>query len=222
MCHTDVAALKAVQGRGPRKWPRVVQPACFAGTGLAFQATRLDIVGGQSLRDWHQTARGLVAKLLLLDIDGTLTDATTDWAGPELGWIQRYSVRDGEALLRLRAGGLAIAALSRNRTRCAKERVDALGIDSRWLGVRDKDAGLTEAMAAYAVDAVGIAYVGDGLEDADIFARVGLGIAVHDAHPIARQAAHHVLARRGGDRAIEELESYLSEIGWLSPVAIHP
>ena len=42
------------------------------------------------------------AALLAFDIDGTLTDATTWWGGPELGWLQRYSVRDGEALLRIK------------------------------------------------------------------------------------------------------------------------
>ena len=154
-------------------------------------------------------------RLLLLDIDGTLTDATTDWAGPELGWIQRYSVRDGEAILRLRARGLAIAGLSRNRTRCAKERMDTLRVDTRWVGITDKRQGLLDAMRMYDVTASQVAYVGDGLEDAAIFASVDLGIAVQDAHPLARDAAHHVLSRRGGQRVIEELESYLEEIGWL-------
>ena len=35
--------------------------------------------------------------LVAFDIDGTLTDATTRWAGESIGWVQRYSVRDGEA-----------------------------------------------------------------------------------------------------------------------------
>src|SRR5688572_29329026 len=56
------------------------------------------------------------AELLSFDIDGTLTDATTWWAGPESGWVQRYSVRDGEALLRIRQRRIVVP-LSRNRTK---------------------------------------------------------------------------------------------------------
>ena len=154
-------------------------------------------------------------RLLLFDIDGTLTDATTGWAGPDLGWTQRYSVRDGEALLRMRRAGLYLAALSRNRTRCAQVRLQGLDIDSRWLGTTDKLAALEEAVAAYDVPLERTAYIGDGIEDADVFARVGLGVAVADAHPLAAAAAAHVLSRKGGDRAIEDLGVLLTELGWI-------
>lgn len=156
------------------------------------------------------------ARLLLFDIDGTLTDATTGWGGAEVGWTQRYSVRDGEALLRMERAGLHVAALSRNRTRCAQERMQGLGVDCRWLGTRDKLASLSEAQAAFDVPSERVAYIGDGFEDAEVFQLVGLGVAVADAHPLALAAAHVVLRRRGGERAIEELEGVLTERGWLA------
>lgn len=143
--------------------------------------------------------------LLLFDIDGTLTDATTTWAGPELGWQQTYSTRDGEALKALERAGLLVAPLSRNRTACAAARIAGLGFDPRFLGVADKERALDEARDHFEVALPRIAYIADGPEDAPLLRRVGFGVAVADAHPLALEAAHHVLERGGGQRAIEEL-----------------
>ncbi|MCX4240687.1 HAD hydrolase family protein [Paraliomyxa miuraensis] len=150
-------------------------------------------------------------RLLAFDIDGTLTDATTWWGGEPRGWLQRYSVRDGEALLRMKAAGLHVLPLSRNRTASAAERMGGLGLDARWLGVRDKGASLRQIQGEYQVDAAAIAFVGDGPDDAEVFGKVGLGMAVADAHPEALAAAHVVLAARGGERVIEEVELRLSD-----------
>lgn len=150
-------------------------------------------------------------RLLAFDIDGTLTDATTWWGGPERGWLQRYSVRDGEALLRLRAAGLYVLPLSRNRTASACERMAGLGLDARWLGVSDKGASLRQICGEYQVSPAEIGFVGDGPDDAAVFADVGLAFAVADAHPEARAAAHVVLQARGGERVIEEVELRLAE-----------
>ena len=82
-------------------------------------------------------------RLIAFDIDGTLTDADTWWGGEDRGWLQRYSVRDGEALLRLKQSHYVLP-LSRNRTASAAERMAVLEIDGRWLGVRDKVGALRQ------------------------------------------------------------------------------
>lgn len=143
--------------------------------------------------------------LLAFDIDGTLTDGTTWWAGEPTGWVQRYSVRDGEALLRLKAR-MPVMPLSRNGTRAAALRMERLGLDMRWLGVSNKLTALAEICRAHGVEPRAICFVGDGPDDAEVFAHVGLGCAVADAHPRALAAAHVVLASAGGRRVIEELE----------------
>lgn len=146
-------------------------------------------------------------RLLAFDIDGTLTDATTWWAGDASGWVQRYSVRDGEALLRLRER-MHVLPVSRNRTEAARRRIEGLGLDARWLGVTDKLDAIAQICREYVLDAREICFVGDGPDDAPVMARVGIGCAVADAHPLARTAADLVLEARGGQRAIEELEMH--------------
>lgn len=145
------------------------------------------------------------AELLSFDIDGTLTDATTWWAGPESGWVQRYSVRDGEALLRIRQRRIVVP-LSRNRTKAAVSRMEGLGLDMRWLGVQDKITGLDQICREYGIAPERVCFVGDGFDDVPVLRRVGLGCAVADAHPAAIEAAHLVLTSRGGHRVIEEIE----------------
>ncbi|MFO0633200.1 MAG: hypothetical protein U0168_10145 [Nannocystaceae bacterium] len=94
--------------------------------------------------------------LVAFDIDGTLTDASTWWAGEATGWVQRYSVRDGEAILRL-AARMPVLPLSRNQTAAARERISPLRLDARWLGVRDKLEALPQICREYAIEAAGSA-----------------------------------------------------------------
>ncbi|MFO7561062.1 MAG: HAD hydrolase family protein [Enhygromyxa sp.] len=153
-------------------------------------------------------------ELLTFDIDGTLTDATTWWAGEDAGWIQRYSVRDGEALLRLVAAGLPAVPLSRNATAAARRRMEHLRCAPDWLGVKDKLAALEQIRARHGQVALErILHIGDGIDDAEVFERVGVGVAVADAHPWAIERAAIVLRSTGGGRAIEELEGLLTRAG---------
>jgi 3-deoxy-D-manno-octulosonate 8-phosphate phosphatase (KDO 8-P phosphatase) len=155
--------------------------------------------------------------LLIIDIDGTLTDAKLLWAGPEIGWTQIFSVRDGESIRRLCKRGIPVAPLSRNPTLCARTRMEGLGLPLDWMGVADKSAAFEELQRRYGVDPARIAYVADGREDVPIFERVGFPIAVADAHASAIRAARHVTKARGGDHALEEVIDLILEAhGWAS------
>lgn len=154
-------------------------------------------------------ARLAKIQLLTFDLDGTLTDATTWWAGEAAGWVQRYSVRDGEALLRMARAGLPVVPLSRNKTDAARRRVEHMRCSTEWIGIDDKLAALAQICERHAVSAEHVLHVGDGLDDAPVFERVGLGVAVADAHPIAIRTAGLLLGVNGGTRVIEELECLL-------------
>ena len=140
------------------------------------------------------------------DIDGTLTDGTTVWLGPEIGWSQTYSTRDGEAFRRLRALDLVLVPISRNNTAVARERMRMLDMPLDWLGVHDKLAAFTEALARHGVTADEALYVGDGPDDALLVSMAGVGCAVADGHPDVRAVADVLLDSKGGARVIEEIE----------------
>ena len=144
-------------------------------------------------------------ELVAFDIDGTLTDGTTTWLGPEIGWTQTYSTRDGESILRLVRMGIAVVPVSRNKTACARARMDGLGLRLDWLGVSDKVEAIRAASEALHVSLPRICFLGDGLEDASVFEVVGCPCAVADGHPRARAKALFVTRSKGGERAFEEL-----------------
>jgi 3-deoxy-D-manno-octulosonate 8-phosphate phosphatase (KDO 8-P phosphatase) len=144
-------------------------------------------------------------ELFAFDIDGTLTDGTTTWLGPEVGWTQRYSVRDGEALLRLAKAGVHVVPLSRNKTECARQRMSSLSLSTRWVGVDDKIVAFSEILAHYRVALEQCAFVGDGAEDAPLLEQVGHPFSVKDAHPLAIRAARYVTRALAGSHAIEEI-----------------
>jgi 3-deoxy-D-manno-octulosonate 8-phosphate phosphatase (KDO 8-P phosphatase) len=153
--------------------------------------------------------------LLLIDIDGTLTDAKLGWAGPDVGFTQVYSVRDGESIRRLVQRGVPVVPLSRNGTLCARTRMAGLALPGEWMGVPDKLLAFSEIEQRYGVPRARIAYVADGREDVVILELVGFPVAVSDAHRSARQVAEYVTAARGGDHALEEVVDLIfAAKGW--------
>jgi 3-deoxy-D-manno-octulosonate 8-phosphate phosphatase (KDO 8-P phosphatase) len=155
--------------------------------------------------------------LLIVDIDGTLTDAKLAWAGPAAGWTQLFSVRDGESIRRLCQRGIPVVPLSRNATLCARARMEGLGLPLDWLGVADKFVSFQELRQRYATPPERIAYVADGREDVPILKVVGFPIAVADAHRAAREVARYVTQARGGEHALEEVIDLILEAhGWAS------
>jgi 3-deoxy-D-manno-octulosonate 8-phosphate phosphatase (KDO 8-P phosphatase) len=155
--------------------------------------------------------------LVLIDVDGTLTDAKTSWGGPATGWTQVFSIRDGESIKRLCARGIPVVPLSRNATLSTRTRMEGLGVPLDWLGVADKGIAFQELRQRYATPLERIAYVADGREDIPILAQVGFPIVVADAHRSVRAAAKYVTQAKGGDHALEEvIDLVLEAHGWTS------
>jgi 3-deoxy-D-manno-octulosonate 8-phosphate phosphatase (KDO 8-P phosphatase) len=153
--------------------------------------------------------------LLVVDIDGTLTDAKLAWAGPAAGWTQLFSVRDGESIRRLCQRGIPVVPLSRNPTLCARARMEGLGLPCDWLGVADKFVSFQELRQRYSILPEHIAYVADGREDVPIMKAVGFPIAVADAHRSVLEIARYVTRARGGEHALEEVIDLILEArGW--------
>jgi N-acylneuraminate cytidylyltransferase len=139
---------------------------------------------------------------LVTDFDGVHTDdgATVFEDGTE---SVRVSRADGMGVERLRAAGIPVLILSKERNgvvgaRAAKLRVPVLQ------AVDDKAAALGAWLAEQGVDPQACAYVGNDLNDLAPMALVGWPVAVADAHPAVRRAARVVLRNRGGHGAVRE------------------
>ncbi len=156
-------------------------------------------------------ARAQAIRLLILDIDGVLTDGRLyfDAKGETL---KVFHVRDGHGIKMAQRGGLEAAMVSGRRSDAAFHRARELGISRFYEGVRDKVAILAELLAALNLKPAEVAAVGDDLVDLPLFQRVGLGVAVADAVPEVRAAAHWVTTLPGGTGAVREVCDLLLKV----------
>ena len=143
-------------------------------------------------------------RLLILDVDGVLTDGRL-YYGPDGQEIKAFNALDGSAMKRLLAAGVPIAIVSGRTSAAVDRRVRELGIPHHYGGVEDKAVVLAELCAQSGVDAQHMAHVGDDLPDLALFERVGLAIAVPNAHPAVVERADVVTQARGGEGAVREI-----------------
>jgi 3-deoxy-D-manno-octulosonate 8-phosphate phosphatase (KDO 8-P phosphatase) len=148
--------------------------------------------------------RAQVIRLLILDVDGVLTDGSLyfDAQGEPL---KVFHVRDGHGIKLAQRAGIEVALLSGRRSAAASYRATELGIDRFFEGLRDKLATMKEIEAALQIRPPEVAVVGDELVDLPIMARAGLAVAVADAVPEVLAAAHWVTANPGGRGAVREV-----------------
>jgi 3-deoxy-D-manno-octulosonate 8-phosphate phosphatase (KDO 8-P phosphatase) len=151
-------------------------------------------------------ARGI--RLLILDIDGVLTDGNLyyDATGETL---KVFHVRDGHGIKMAQRAGIEVALVSGRRSDAAFHRSRELDITRFYERVRDKVAILEELLAALNLPPAAAAAVGDELVDLPLFQRVGLAVAVADAVPEVRAAAHWVTSLPGGKGAVREVTDLL-------------
>jgi 3-deoxy-D-manno-octulosonate 8-phosphate phosphatase (KDO 8-P phosphatase) len=143
-------------------------------------------------------------RLLVLDVDGVLTDGRLylSAAGEEL---KVFHVRDGSGLVAAQRAGIAVAIISGRDSAAVTRRAAELGIRLVRQGVSDKGAELDRLLAELGVAAEHAACVGDDTPDLPMLRRAGLAVAVADAHPALREAAHWTTPSNGGLGAVREV-----------------
>ena len=142
-------------------------------------------------------------RLLILDVDGVLTDGRL-YYGADGVQLTAFHARDGSAIKRLLGAGVPVAAISGRTSPAAARRLAELGVRHVYTGVEDKGEALDGLCAATGVVAEHMAHIGDDVPDLPLFERVGLAVAVPDAHPCVLARAHWVTAARGGEGAVQE------------------
>jgi 3-deoxy-D-manno-octulosonate 8-phosphate phosphatase (KDO 8-P phosphatase) len=151
--------------------------------------------------------RGAAIRLLVLDVDGVLTDGTILLgAGEEL---KHFHVRDGLGLKRLMSAGVEVAVISGRDSAAVTRRMAELGVRHVYQGIEDKLAVLERLRSTLGIDALEIAVVGDDLPDLAPMRAAGLAIAVADAHEEVRAAADWVTQTGGGRGAVREVADRL-------------
>jgi len=143
-------------------------------------------------------------KLLILDVDGVLTDGRLffDHQGEE---YKCFHARDGHGIKLLRQTGVEIAVISGRKSNSVALRMKNLGVKHVYQGHEDKITAFNELMALLACQPEQIAYIGDDLLDLPIMTRVGLSIAVKDANNTVKKYVDWCTETSGGLGAVREV-----------------
>lgn len=148
--------------------------------------------------------RMLRVRLVLLDVDGVLTDGRLGY-GPNGDTFRQFHVRDGTAVKIARAAGLRVGLLSGRSTAATSRWAQDAGVDEAVQGRRVKEPAFREILERQRVELAEVAYMGDDVLDLPVLALAGLAAAPCDACPEVLAAAHWVSARPGGAGCAREL-----------------
>jgi 3-deoxy-D-manno-octulosonate 8-phosphate phosphatase (KDO 8-P phosphatase) len=153
-------------------------------------------------------ARVVQLRLMIFDIDGTLTDGKLFWV-PGSGWTQQFSVRDGMGIKRLQEAGMEVAAISGGDSLSAQMRMQSLGIKHVHFGSQDKVAHFERLLALLKVLPENAGYMGDEVVDLPLLRAVGFSAAPPEAPDEIRAAVHYVAQKPAGSGAAREVCEFI-------------
>ncbi len=148
-------------------------------------------------------------ELLLMDVDGVLTDGRLLLIPMPDGSVveaKAFSVNDGAALAMARRAGLKTGIISGRSSAALTKRAEELRVDFFYHGLgRTKTSALDEIFGNTKLPKDRVCYVGDDVQDLPLFTRVGFPISVANASPEVAARAAYVTRRAGGQGAIREV-----------------
>jgi 3-deoxy-D-manno-octulosonate 8-phosphate phosphatase (KDO 8-P phosphatase) len=153
-----------------------------------------------------QTIRERAARirLVILDVDGVLTDGSL-YLGDDGQEFKAFNARDGHGMVLLQEAGVRLAVISGRSSNLVRIRMEHLGVAHVYQGRRDKVPAYDELKQTLELPDDACAYVGDDVIDLPVMRRVGLAIAVSDAHALVRRHAHWCTDAPGGRGAVREV-----------------
>jgi 3-deoxy-D-manno-octulosonate 8-phosphate phosphatase (KDO 8-P phosphatase) len=147
-------------------------------------------------------------KLLVLDVDGVLTDGGLYYTetGAEL---KKFNAKDGMGIKLLIQAGIEVAIITASSSAVVLKRSQKLGIPHVFIGIEKKLDSLKQLCEKLGLTMDRVAYVGDDVNDLEAMRSVGCPITVADAMPANKVAAIYVTQKSGGNGAVREICDYL-------------
>lgn len=151
-------------------------------------------------------------RLLLLDVDGVLTDGriTYDAKGVE---SKSFDVKDGHGLKMLQRAGIKVGIITGRKSEIVALRAHELGIEILHQGAKQKLPPYEAVLREHGFEDREVAYVGDDLVDLPILRRVGFAVTVVDGVEELRGRVDYVTRRPGGRGAVREICDLLLKEG---------
>ncbi len=147
-------------------------------------------------------------EILILDVDGVLTDGTLIING-DGSESKFFCSLDGHGIRMWRGAGLKVAFLSGRESSPTKYRAQQLEVDYVFQNCFDKLETVKKCLEQTGFSAEKVAYIGDDLPDLPVIKYVGFGVAVANAVDEVKQHADYITSRSGGNGAVREVIEYI-------------
>ncbi|MEQ5226062.1 3-deoxy-manno-octulosonate-8-phosphatase KdsC [Proteus cibi] len=143
-------------------------------------------------------------QLLICDVDGVMSDGLI-YMGNNGEELKAFNVRDGYGIRCLLTSGIEVAIITGRQSKLLEDRAKTLGITYLYQGQHNKLLAYQQLLDTLNLKPEQTAYIGDDLIDLPVMEKVGLSVAVADAHPLLTPRAHYVTRIAGGRGAVREL-----------------
>lgn len=168
------------------------------------------------MKDIYERAARI--RLVIFDVDGVLTDGSL-FVGDDGQEYKAFHSRDGHGMKMLHKTGVELAIITGRTSNVVRHRMENLGISHVYQGQLDKLPAYLKLRDTLGIKEEETAYVGDDVVDLPVMHKVGLAIAVQDAHPLVLKHAHWQTPSGGGRGAARDVcEMILEAQGKLDAV----
>lgn len=153
----------------------------------------------------HLTEKLSEIKLLILDVDGVMTDGGMYFT--ESGeQIKKFNTKDGMAIIHLTKSDFQVAIISSGfKEEPVTTRAEMLGIQHCYVGREPKIHILSGICEKIGISLKEVAIIGDDINDLEVMRNVGLSFCPNDAVDVVKQQVDVVLTKNGGGGCVREL-----------------
>jgi 3-deoxy-D-manno-octulosonate 8-phosphate phosphatase (KDO 8-P phosphatase) len=149
-------------------------------------------------------AKAKKVKLLLLDVDGVMTDGRII-LGNNGEEFKAFHAQDGLGIAILQSAGVPVGIITKRQSVLVERRADELKIKYVYQGQKDKTVAFREILDQLKLTADQVAYMGDDLPDLSLLLRVGLSATVSDGVDYLKERVDWISQKKGGRGAVREL-----------------
>jgi 3-deoxy-D-manno-octulosonate 8-phosphate phosphatase (KDO 8-P phosphatase) len=146
-------------------------------------------------------------KLLLMDVDGVLTDGRIVLGEKEE--LKFFHIQDGMGINMARRAGLKVGVITGRSSKCVDKRAKELKMDFVVQGSETKLKALQKILKSGGMNFENVCYIGDDLNDIPVLERVGFSATVNNAPNIVKSKVNFISKRKGGKGAVREIIEYV-------------
>ena len=149
-------------------------------------------------------------KLIVLDVDGCLTDGKLIYSADGFE-SKNFNVKDGLGITTWIKTGNHAAIITGRNSEIVEKRAKELGVQHLYQGIRDKKRVIKEITESLGLKFYEIAVIGDDLNDYNMLSLAGRSFTPNDGHDEIKKLVNTVLSKNGGEGAVREMIDILVE-----------